>query len=233
MCKAISLLGICVFLSMLFACKKEVEIMPVDVTVQYYPNTVGRYVDYQVDSLYYNLFSGTVDTFNYQVREEIVELSKDAEGRIVQRIQRYKRVGADWQATRFYSAYVGNKRVERTEENTSYIKMVFPLRKDSTWNGNAMNSLGTQNYACVGIHHPALFSSLTFDSCASISHQVDSTLISKNEEKEMYALHVGLIYKRSTHLEDRSSVIDPSISISKRANTGTDVRMYVIGFGIK
>jgi hypothetical protein len=218
---------------LLFSCKKENEIVKPDVTVRYLPNKAGTYIDYQVDSLYYNLFSSTVDTFTYQIREEIAELYTDAEGRKVQRLQRYKKVNGQWLLTRVYTAFAGRRRVERTEENITYIKLIFPLMKDSSWNANAMNTLGTQYYTCVGINQALKFHQLSFDSCASISQKLDSTLITKHEEKEVYAAGVGLVYKRSINLEDRASVIDPTIPISKRANNGTDVRMYAIDFGVK
>ena len=231
--KAFSFTVVCLLLGLLAACKKEVEVLPVDHTSRYYPNLVGRYLDYQIDSLYFNLFSGTVDTFSYQIREEVTEFVKDAEGRNTQRILRYKKVNSVWEPMRVYTAFVGSKRVERSEENTTFIKMVFPLRQDSSWNGNAMNALGAQNYFCKSVHKPFSIFTHTYDSCATIMQQLDSTLITKNEEKEIYAVNIGLIYKRSTHVEDRSSVIDPSLPISARANTGTDVRMYLIGYGVK
>ena len=45
-----------------FSCKKETEILPVDITTKYYPNTEGRFVVYHVDSLYYNEFTSKIDT---------------------------------------------------------------------------------------------------------------------------------------------------------------------------
>jgi len=47
----------------------------------------------------------------------------------------------------------------------------------------------------------------------------------------VYAINVGMIYKRITNLRDNTSQVDPTRPISKRANSGTDVFIYAIDFG--
>jgi hypothetical protein len=229
----ISFLLIAAAFVLLFACKKETEIVKPDYTSRYAPNQAGRYIIYQVDSLYYNQFASTIDTFSYQLKEEITELYTDNEGRNMQRLQRYKKVNDEWVLTRVWSAFAGNRKYQKSEENISFVKMVFPLMKDSSWNGNAYNSLGAQSYTCTALHTSLKFLKLSFDSCAVVSQKLDSTLISKEEEKEVFAIGIGLVHKRSTYLEDRTSSFDPSVAISKRANYGTDVRMYAIDYGVK
>ena len=49
-----------------FSCKKKDELPP-DLGYNYFPNKVGKYVIYDVDSFYYNDFNVplTIDTFKF------------------------------------------------------------------------------------------------------------------------------------------------------------------------
>lgn len=219
-----------------FACKKEVEILPKDATTtRYYPNIKGNFIIYRVDSLFYNQFTSSIDTFTYELKEKVTELFTDAGGRQAQRIERYKKQNQIWVLVKVWKAYVSEKYVEKSEENITYLKLLFPLFKDKTWNGNAMNALDTTSaklqYKCLIIHSAFNNNKLNFDSCATILHESDSTLISINQTKEVYAINVGMIYKRITNLRDNTSQVDPTRPISKRANSGTDVFIYAIDFG--
>jgi len=214
-----------------FSCKKEQEVLPTDTSKNYYTNVEGAYIIYHVDSFFYNQFTNKIDTFKYDVKEKVVSFFDDAGGRKAQRIQRYLKVNNVWQLMRVWKAFVNTKQVEKTEEDITFIKLIFPLNKGSVWNGNAMNTLGKQNYTCTEFDYKFLVAAQTFDSCATILQLSDSTLIAKNESKEIYAKNIGLVYKRTTHLEDKTSQIDTSKPIAKRANTGTDVIQYCTEFG--
>ena len=226
-----------IFTLMMISCKKETEILQADTfSKRYYNNTVGAYIIYHTDSLFYNQFTSKIDTFSFDIKEKVVSFFTDDAGRQSQRIERYKLQNNTWQLIRVWKAYVSQKRVEKTEENITYIKLIFPLQKGTEWFGNALNSIDTttkQKYTCTEIHQPFFNNKLNFDSCTTIQQKSDSTLISKNEAKEIYAINVGLIYKRITLLRDNTSQIDPNKPISKRANSGTDVITYATDFGIE
>jgi len=218
------------------SCKKEVEILDKDASYQYFPNKEGTFIIYHIDSLYYNQFTNSIDTFSYDLKEKIIELFTDAGGRKSQRIQRYIKVNNTWQIVRVWKAFVNNKQAEKTEENITYIKLVFPLSKNLKWRGNALNTIDTLTptyYTCTHFNEPFSNKKLSFDSCATVLQYSDSTLITKKEATEIYALNVGMVYKRIINLKDNTSQIDATKPISKRANSGTDVIIYAIGVGVE
>ena len=230
----ISLFSIIILVTL--SCKKEVEIIAKDSTTKYFPNKEGTFITYHIDSLYYNQFTSSIDTFSYDLKEKIIELYVDAGGRKCQRIQRYIKLNNNWQIIRVWKAYLNTKQAEKTEEDITYIKLVFPLSKNLKWKGNAMNTLDTLTptyYTCTDINKSFSTKSLNFDSCATILQYSDSSLISKKEATEIYALNVGLVYKRIINLKDNTSQIDITKPITKRANSGTDVIIYATSFGIE
>ena len=72
----------------LAGCSKD-EPAEVDMGYDYFPQNIGHWIEYQVDSMRVRLVAGNVlDTtlFSYPLREELVENITDAEGRPAQRI---------------------------------------------------------------------------------------------------------------------------------------------------
>src|ERR1043165_19624 len=80
------------FFGLLFSaglsCKKEKDPDP-DMGYNYFPDKPGKYVIYDVDSFYYNDFTGNIDTFKFQVKEKIHSVYTDLQSRPTLRIERY------------------------------------------------------------------------------------------------------------------------------------------------
>src|SRR4030067_3558016 len=79
---------------LIISCKKDVSVNP-DLGYEYFPATVGKYVVYDVDSIVYNDFTGTTDTFKYQIKETIESIFLDNSNRQTLRIERYKKNYSD------------------------------------------------------------------------------------------------------------------------------------------
>ena len=76
-----------VFLS----CHKSKQEEAVDYGYDYFPKTVGHFIIYNVDSISYNNFSQSTDTFHYQAKEILTENFDDISGRPSQRFEKYVR----------------------------------------------------------------------------------------------------------------------------------------------
>jgi hypothetical protein len=63
-----------------------------------------------------------------------------------------------------------------------------------------LNYFGGWQYQYTFIDQPATVSSTTFDSTATVLQLADSTLLNKDYWEEIYAKHIGLIYKREEQL---------------------------------
>src|ERR1035437_494730 len=115
-----------------FSCKKDKPIAAsVDFGYNYYPNDVGHYVIYQVDSV--NNTPNVFDSIRYQLKELIAATFLDNSGRPTLRIERYYKMfhfnthsyDSVWSVPRVWSANRTTSTAEKVEENIRYIKLVF------------------------------------------------------------------------------------------------------------
>ena len=217
------------------SCKKDKEIVTVDLGYDYFPDIKGNFIIYDVDSLFYNDFTSTIDTFKFQIKEKITENFKDLSNRNTQRIERFYRKDStkDWMIKDVWFSNKTTTTAEKVEENIRFVKIVFPLKKDNSWDGNRLNNLGTQAYSLIGLNETFQIGSLAFDSIIKISQVADSNLIEKKVAYEIYAKHVGLVYKKSLNITDKDSVINYTLPLELRANSGFDLTYKAVAFGIE
>lgn len=214
------------------ACKKDTAPAP-DLGYEYYPVQAGSWVIYDVDSTYYNLFTKQKEEFSFQLKELVDSVFPDNAGRSMMRIKRFYRNTSndEWKVKRVWSAVRTTDRVERTEENVKIIKLIFPVRRGKSWDGNAMNTLGEMIYKYSTAHESATIGSTTFDSTATILQEADSNLIEKKFKQEIYAKNVGLIYKAYIDVAVQDTVIDFTKPFDERINTGVKYFYRINSFG--
>ena len=164
------------------ACKKDSP-TTADFGYNYVPLQTGAYIIYDVDSIHFNDFTKTKDTFRFQLKEEIGLPFTDLLGNISYEYKRYKRfylANVDintlpfaltdvWYVTKLQDRY------ERVEESFRYSRLKFPVSEGATWNGNAFNSEDEWNYSI----EEADVKYLSFDSTASVLQRDVETRISK------------------------------------------------------
>lgn len=184
------------------SCKKENGIAP-DIGYNYYPTTTGWFIEYEIDSIVYNDFTNTIDTTHYYLKEIIESEFKNAAETPSFRIERYKRknLNEDWTISDVWFVYKSNTNVIRVEENVHFVKLIFPVKNGSRWNGNNFNSLGEQYYEFSNKDEVFKIGSLTFDSSVVVKQFENINLIENQEFKEVYARNIGLIYKEMIDLK--------------------------------
>ena len=165
---------------------------------------------------------------HYQIKELIESSFLDAEGREVQRLHRFKRTnpGDIWTIKDVWSVVKTNKTAERLEENTMYIKLSFPAKIGQSWNGNAANVYDEWMYQYTEYDAPYQIQNMTFDSTLTVLQRDENLGIVKDYFVEVYAKHIGLVYKESIHLEQDN--VDPTWSNPNRGYTYT---MKAISYG--
>lgn len=217
------------------SCKKTTTSGSIDLGYDYFPNRAGNYVIYEVDSLYYNDFTSKIDTFKFQIKEKIASSYIDLSGRPTQRIERFYRKSENdtWLLKDVWFANRTSNTAEKVEENIRFVKLVFPLKKGNSWNGNRFNNLGEQNYTLAQLHESMKLGNLNLDSTLYISQRLDSNLIEKKIAYEIYAKHVGLVYKKDLSIADKDSVVNLNLPLELRANSGFDVKYMAIEYGVE
>jgi hypothetical protein len=217
----------------LSACKKDKHVETIDLGYDYFPNEKGSYIIYDVDSIHYNDFTKRIDTIRFELKEIVESVFQDNEGRPTLRIERYKKFSnqTDFKLTDVWVANRNNRNAEKVEENTRYVKLVFPVVKGSKWNGNAFNAEGELEYVYKQVNAAATIGSLQFDSTLTVYQQADSNLIEKKLKYEIYAKHVGMIFKKDEDVESKDSVINVNVPFDKRITTGNKVTYTIKSFG--
>ena len=118
----------------------RIEDPVIDRSIEYFPLEVGKYIDYQVDSIVFDDVPGgnIMDTVSFQIREEITGFEIFA-GDTIFYIHRFRRNNgaAAWQLKDVWTAERDHTEASRTEENLKFRKLLFPLRKGKRWIGTS------------------------------------------------------------------------------------------------
>ena len=161
----------------------------------YFPIEIQKEKNFLVTNIIHNSFGK--HTSSYYLKEIITESFIDLEGDTAYRIQRYWRTDTT-QTYEIKDVWVVKKSensIQQLEENIRFTKLIFPINKNSFWNGNAFNNLGYQEYSVQSIHTSFNLNNLTFDSCVSINQNYKSNLLEYENSQEIYSLGIGLVYK--------------------------------------
>ncbi len=104
----------------------------------YFPSYTGHWIEYAVDSIIYNDFNETTDTFRMEFQDRWVDSFQDAENRPNWTVERYVRQDSTypWTELMTYAIVQTDFRTELVEQNLRYIKMVYPVKYNTRWYGN-------------------------------------------------------------------------------------------------
>lgn len=193
----------------IFSCKKKKEPEKVDLGEAYYPAVIGKYVVYDVDSIVYDEFTFDSTHYKYQVKEKVEAEFTDPAGKQAFKLHRYiKKFNAavsytamPWTIKDVWQFNHTGKTLEVVEENIRFVKLIFPVKESSTWNGNATNTLGEMEYKYLFVDQPETINGHNFEKVALIEHKNFPTLISREYFAEKYAKNVGLVYREIIDLK--------------------------------
>lgn len=185
----------------LFACKKDAKTIIPNKGYNYAGLEVGNYVIYDVDSIFYDDFDQSVNTFNFQIKEVVDSKFLDGEGDDAFKIIRYKKDTANsnnWQLQVVWSAKITNTTYEKVEDNKRYIKLVFPVKANKTWNGNSLNNNEEWDYQYASVNQPEQIGNTVLDSVVTVTQfdDGDEILIQRQFYQEKFATNIGMVYKK-------------------------------------
>ncbi len=219
-------------------CKTKTDNFVLDYKYEYFPFDSGRYWIWEVDSIIFEpLGSGLVrsDTLKVYIKEVVESIYTDNAGRPTARIERYQSYTEDynWFITDVWFANRTRKTGEKIEENLRFVKLLFPPKKNQTWNGNQYLQF-TENiewlkgwvYEVTLLDVPAIYNAVNFDSTITVLQRDSENLIAKTYATETYAKNVGLVYKEWLNLE-KTRVTEPWTNPEK----GFILKMTIKEFG--
>ena len=203
---------------LILSCQKDQPIpKAINYGYNYFPNVVGHYVIYNVDSIIRNTYHANADTeYKYQIKEEIDSIYQDGSGRPTQRIVRYRRFDTTkaWIIEKVWSANLTSADAERVEDNIRYVRLVFPVQLNVTWNGNAYNTIPDNDgssYQYTSVDQPFTIGNNTFDSTLIVIEDSTQNPIEHKFYMERYARNIGRIYRKYIDLEDTASYLPLAI----------------------
>ena len=230
---------------MLSSCYLEDTELPF-IGYDYYPTELGKYVDYQVDSVWQDDQIGPIGSAeaHYFLRDLNESSFVDEEGRPAIRVERYSKQNAGAEFTRIKDVWYRtrtSKIAEQNEENAIFIKHNFPVKAGKSWDGNSKNILQTlqelyrQNsipevweYEYVNVHEPYTINGFTFDSTVTVL-QLDRPAIFGLSvfAQEVYAMDIGLVHKRMDIFDIQQNPSNPT----DKDTVGFTLEMVVTDYG--
>lgn len=187
----------------LFSCKKDSDdyVAP-DIGHNYAGLTLGKYVVYDVDSFYYDDFTGTIDTSIFKIKEIVAEAYTDLEGEEAFKIHRYIKENdtTAWVLKDVWNAKLTQTNFQKAEENVRFVKLIFPVREGNIWNGNVMNNLSEQDYTYETVDESDVIGGIALNSVLTVNQLENLNLIEQQLFKEKYAKNIGMVYRKNMDL---------------------------------
>ncbi len=214
------------------SCDSSSDESPVDIGKDYFPMKKGFYQIYDVNEIIYTL--GEPDTFVYQLKTIVIDSFLNTESTYTYVIHRSVRDNSSkpWTYKDTWSSRIINDRALQAEGNIDFVKLVFPFRVGMKWNGNAFNTLGTENYELESIDQKT-FNDLTFSDCITIKQQDNKDFVVNLDKRyESYAKNVGLVQREKTLLfyctDTNSGCIGKQI-----VNEGVIYKQTILMYGVE
>lgn len=175
---------------------------PTGLLYSYFPTNVGHEIIYDVSLITKDQFSGQHDTDIYQMKEVVESVFIDNQNRPTQRLERYRRntPNDSWVITDVWTSNLTATWVEKKEENIPYVKLVFPITSNGSWNGNVLNTLDDKEYEYENLHEYDMIGGIEFDSTITVLQSDFDDIFNKEFQIEKYAPGVGLIYKEDIYI---------------------------------
>jgi hypothetical protein len=169
----------------------------------YFPLNQNTSWTFEIDSIFYNDFTSTIDSFQYQIRETIESTIDSTVSTKTVRVEQTRRnsPNAVWGVESAFSLSLSRERAERFENNIRTVKLVFPVREGLKWNGNAFNPMDPLDFRMTDIHKPSTVSGITYDSTITVIQIDTENLIERKKYVEIYARNVGLISREITDIK--------------------------------
>lgn len=135
---------------MLAGCGEDEIQQPADEA--YFPLRRGFYQVYSVTGTNY-ISIDQAETFDYQLKMEVVDSFVNQEGGYTYTIHRSRRNSANdpWEFWQVWSVRATPSSLIVSEENVPYVRLAFPIEVNRTWNGNAFNTLSADTYTLTTI----------------------------------------------------------------------------------
>lgn len=227
------------------ACDDDViDQTEVDFGYDYFPLEIGKFIEYEVDSIIYDPLQGgiAVDSSRTYVREEISDSFEDAVGNEIFTIERSERSDSTqaWYLTDVWSAFNTETESIRREENLEFIKMIFPVRDRRDWDaipfdeeleievaGETIKMFKNWESEMEDVDVSETINGISFENVATVTLADDENIVEYRYGIEKYARGVGLVYRELIILDSQNTEAD-TLTFLERAEEGFILEQRII-----
>ncbi len=213
-----------IFFTIMVSCSKKENITPNKPDLSYFPLNVGQEFIYSVEKIRIDQPIDIYDTQRYYLKERIESSYLDETGNIIFRIERYQRkdTSSAWEIKDVWMAQYLNNQAHKVEENIRYVKLIFPVKKNAKWDGNAYNTLEKQIYQIENTD----IQWNSYNSTCLVVQQNKESLVDKYYQTERYAKNIGLVEKIDIQISQ--AFILHGVPIEQRIRRGTIYKQLLI-----
>lgn len=192
-------LAVAMLVVLLSSCMEERGVSP-DLGYDFFPLQVGKSWEYAVDSITYRS-DGIPDTANLFFLEQIVAWRIDNVGDTLYIAERFERYDSTqpWQVKEVFSLKRTRTQAIRTENNLSFIKLIFPIKRRDRWDGNKYFDSEVNTPVAGNAIQMFLDWEYIYQNVASNEVMVNSAdyelQVRLRKAEEKYAPNVGLTYR--------------------------------------
>lgn len=205
--------------------------------LNYYPTTQGKFVVYDVDSTVYNELTLTSKKTKYRIKERMADSFTDNEGKPAIRLERFIKKfdslksydNIPWSIKEVWLVNADKKSVQVSESNVRYTKLIFPVQKDASWNGNARNTMGEWLYTYSYIEKKENINGNILEKVLYVKQNEFRTLISYQNYFEKYAKGVGLVYREINDIY--SNTVIANVPVEGRIEKGVIYKQTLVTYG--
>ncbi|MEM9327361.1 MAG: hypothetical protein AAGA85_16965 [Bacteroidota bacterium] len=164
----------------------------------YYPLETGNYWIYQVEEV--EILPLGNDTSRYQLREVISDSIVSSLGEVTYLLNRESRAddSSPWRQDSLWTVRKNGQFAVVTQNSVPLIKLVFPVEAGKTWDGHALNNLGTVNYRFDPVDLTDVESSVDLSNASLIKtviSELESDIVGTDMRSEIYANGIGLVQR--------------------------------------
>ncbi len=181
-------------ISLIVSCGSENDPEVIDFGYDFYPVSTKIERIYDVSDTNFNLLGS--ETSVYQLKEYISDSLISETGIVTYILKREKRMDSlsQWESDSLWTFRIANNNLILTENNVSFVKMIFPVIEGKMWDGNAFNSRSSQNYRLEKVTEE--IAGLGLDKLIKVViANTPANLVSQDERHEIYARGIGLVEK--------------------------------------
>jgi len=210
---------------------------------EYFPLELGYEWIYAVDSIL--IIQGGINNIisSSFIKEELIETIDDTEGHKEFQLQRSHKKDSisQWTITDIWTIKRDDTRAIRTEENLTFVKLVFPAVDGTRWDGHvffdddkdfpvAAENLSVYKdweYQINEVANKTVGGTLYSD-VLEVSHIDDVTFISKRFSTETYAKGIGLVERKMEIFDTQNG--NTSLPWIERAEKGFQLTQTLVSF---